>query len=241
MRLFGGGYPTKMALCALVAQVVLSAALASQVLAAPTAEQIAAKVRHHLDKVNDYACDMTFTASGPDLYVGKTVVRVYYKKPGRVHFEAKEGFAVLPNDMAFVGDPLRDVLDRLAGAKVRSERLDGAGCYVIEPPKDESGIELAGKFWVEKKRWLVVRADSASAYGGAMSGRISYSTVSKKFWMPSRVKIRGKTGAQSLSPHRDPDEPRPKPTSFTAEIVFSNYKINTGIPESVFKPGGKTP
>ena len=199
----------------------------SPIYAVPTAQQIAAQVRRNCEKINDYVCEITFTASGPQLYIGETVVKVYYKKPRSVYFEAKEGFAVLPKDMVFVGDPFAGVADRLSTAKVGSARLDGTDCYLLEFPAVSNESALEAKFWVDKKRRLVVRADMTSADAGYMSGDISYTKIARKFWLPSIIAIRGKVAMS-----------REGPADFTAEIKFSDYTVNSGIAEKFFKTGG---
>jgi len=206
---------------------LLLAIISSQVMAAPTAEEIAARVREQWAKVNDYVCEMTFTARGPELYIGKTVVTAYYKKPGNVHFEAKEGFAVLPKDMLFVGDPFERMGNDLSGAKVSEAKLDGANCYVIEFGAGEGDRPGDVKFWVDRKRWHIVKTEMNSPDGGFVSGRISHTKVGGKWWLPSEVRIQGKSSSR-----------RHGPSSFTAEIKFSDYRVNSGIPESVFRSGG---
>ena len=206
---------------------VLLAMISSQALAVPAAEDIAARVRRQWEKINDYVCEMTFTASGPEFYVGKTVVTAYYKKPGKVHFEAKEGFAILPENMALVGDPFERISGALSGARVSEAKLDGADCYTIEVLPGEGDAPGGVKLWVDSKRWCIVRMDMGSPDGGFMSGRISHSRVAGKWWLPSEVKIQGKASSR-----------RRGPSSFTAEIKFGKYRVNSGIPESVFKSGG---
>ena len=206
---------------------VLLAVISSQALAVPTAENIAARVRRQWDKVNDYVCEMTFTASGPELYIGKTVVTAYYKKPGKVHFEAKEGFAVLPKDMVFVGDPFEQMGSDLSGAKVSEAKLDGAACYVIKFSPMEGERPGDVKFWVDRNRWHIIRTEMNSPDGGFVSGRISHTKIGGKWWLPSEAKIEGKTSSR-----------RGGPSSFTAEIKFRDYRVNSGIPESVFRSGG---
>ena len=197
---------------------VLLAVMSSQALAVPAAEDIVARVREQWAKVNDYVCEMTFTASGPELYIGKTAVTAYYKKPGKVHFEAKEGFAVLPKDMVFVGDPFERMDNDLSGAKVSEAKLDGANCYVIELRSGEGDRPGGVKFWVDSKRWCIVRMDMNSLDGGFVSGRISHTKVGGKWWLPSEVRIQGKSSSR-----------RHGPSSFTAEIKFSDYRVNSGI------------
>lgn len=199
------------------------------VAAAPTAQQIADRVRRHLDPINDYVCDITFSAKGPQFYVGKTVVKAYYRKPGRVHFEAKEGFAVLPKDTFFVGDPFESVSDRLSDARVTSASLDGVRCYVITVPGGRDADGWRSEYWVDSRNWLVVKTAVYSGPGEEMSSRISYVKVDSAFWMPSRVGVRAKNSDQRGRRRGGP---------FEADIVFSNYTVNKGIPESVFKSGG---
>jgi len=199
----------------------------SPIYAAPTAQQVVAQVRRNFEKINDYVCEITFAASGPQLYIGETVVKVYYKKPRSVYFEAKEGFAVLPKDMVFIGDPFAGMADRLSTAKVGSARLNGTDCYLLEFPAGNDESALDAKFWVDKKRRLVVRADMTSADGGYMNGNITYKKISRKYWLPSIIAIRGKVAMS-----------REGPADFTAEIKFSDYTVNSGISDKFFKTGG---
>ncbi len=217
-------------------------AFAEAALCSDSVKNIVGQVRKHFNKINDYTCEIIFTAYGPDIYIGKTVVKIYYKKPGKVFFEAKEGFAIMPKDLISIGDPFADVADMLGSAKISRVILDGKPHFLLTVPPNSGDSSLGGKYWIDPNTFLVVKAEQPTITGGKMSSRIHYEKIQGKYWMPVKMDLIGKPG-NIEPPYRvrnDTDLRVKSPKQpFKAEIIFENYIINRGIPDSVFNKNNK--
>ena len=74
-----------------------------------SAQEIVKRAADEYDRVQDYMVDAKVTVSSPDVHVPEMNVKIYFKKPDKLHVESKSGFAVLPKQGLVAGNPLRNL------------------------------------------------------------------------------------------------------------------------------------
>lgn len=186
--------------------------------------------------IHDYSVNGALTVESPQAHIKDLGFKLYFKKPNKVKVEAKEGFAFLPKDNTAFGDPALNILSKYTVVSIGRAKLNGALCEVLkaEPKSEAMGVPPM-RLWIESRRGLILRTESVIPNGGWSTAEFSYQLVSSKYWMPSRMTAKvispGSAGPEDKIRRRFPQAP---PVNGKMTVVFSDYKINKGIPDSVF-------
>jgi len=223
----------------LAAAVVGALALAAAARPKPAPADVIGLLERNYASIHDYSADIEVSVDSPQLHMPRSAATLYFKRPDRMKIVPKEGFAVLPKDV-FPGDPVRSIkqnfrLERLDSAKVGNEPV-----YVLSLVPKTTDVRGAMKLFVEKRRGIIIGTD-ADVGGAKFKSRWTYARVEGKYWLPSEIRIE-MSGAMS-TPVFDPREVKIKPPKSgkgTTLVRFSDYKINRGIPDSVFAEGKQT-
>lgn len=206
--------------------------LAAPVAGAPTAKEILAKAGAHYDAVRDYTADAKLTVESPSLHVPEMAIKIYYKKPDKVHIESEDGFAMLPKQGALVGNPLRDLQAGTDLVIAKSERVLGADCWLVKGTFQHEGRSSQASVWIEKTRYLVRQIAVNPEWGPSISAKLSYTKVGNRYWLPS-------TTAAKISlppmPEKDPDAKKQPQGPTVVNLKFARYRVNIGLSDKVFQ------
>ncbi len=197
-----------------------------------TAKQILKNASKHYDKVNDYIADVVVSMDSPNMHIPKTKVRVYCKKPDKVHVESKDGIAILPKNGLVMGNPIAEMLKSSSLSITGSAKIYGKDCYIIHSKSKIDDMHIDSDVYIEKKNWLVMRMKSNPAYKSSVDVKINYVLVKNKYWMPSITTVN--IAIPSIV-HEHKGFKQGTPQLTTAVMKFSNYIINRGIKDSIFK------
>ena len=198
----------------------------------PTAKQILQNAGRHYDVVWDYTVDAKLTVESPSIHVREMPIKIYFKKPDKLHVESRDGFAVLPRQGVIVGNPLRELM---AGSRLsveRSERALGKDCHVIRGTSEREGDAVQSTVWIDKKDWLTRQIHSNPERGPSIKVKLWYSRVAKRYWLPTM------TAAQISLPPLPGSDPEGKKRSgqpTTVTITFANYRVNVGLDDEIFQ------
>ena len=80
----------------MVSVFILLGAAGSHSAGKPDGEQIVAAMKANYSAVSDYRVNVSLSIKGPRINIKDMAIKVYYKKPDKLHIEAKEGFAMVP-------------------------------------------------------------------------------------------------------------------------------------------------
>ena len=214
-------------------------ALSACSFAASGEDSLIRRMRAQLSSVRDYRCDVRLDASLPGLSVSNMRMTLYFKRPGKIHIAAKEGFALLPREGLFLGDPVDEVLQRFELTALGDARWDGALCakYALRPRQDASSPMGSLRLYVDRERALPVAITGKGEDGGAVQTVFEYRRFPGGHWLPAKTTLR----VRGLpAPGGRPGE-RTRADG-TATLTFSNHAVNTGLPDSLFQrpaaPGG---
>lgn len=200
--------------------------------AQPTAKQILEKAAVHYDAIKDYTADARLTVESPSVHVPEMQVKMYYKRPDKLHVESKDGFAVLPRQGLIVGNPLRELMAGFELSLDRSERVLNNDCYVIKSSFQREGRAVQSTVWIDKKHWLVRQMHANPEWGPSVKVKLWYTRVGLRYWLPSttaaQISLPPLPGAEAES------ESKPgEPTIVT--IKFADYQVNTGLSDKIFE------
>jgi hypothetical protein len=208
---------------------------------APDALQLLREVNLRFDKVKDYQVDAVIDTRISFLKILPQKAKVFFKQPDQFKVKSK-GIAILPKQNF-------DQLFRLiADEKAYMAFLSGEEVYKgtavklvnIIPVADTSDLVLA-KVWIDPVRDLILKSQLTTKTNGtvlieyqhgsfatyALPDKITFTIEVKKFKIPKAV------AADINSKAKAPNGKEPK----TGQIIisFSNYLLNKGFSDEVFK------
>ncbi|MEA3402975.1 MAG: hypothetical protein U9R79_17170 [Armatimonadota bacterium] len=195
--------------------------------AAETAMEMLQRALRATQPVQDYTADVQVTVDAPDLQIPRRTVKVYYKRPDKVHVES-DGIAVLPRDALLMGN-LAEHIDQFAQAS-----FNGSGtiagrpvrCIKLSPlePGPGSGRVLV---WIDSQRHLLRKSEVWRGGRAALTVRFDWTLVDGRWWLPEHIVTTLAPGALTG-----------KDEGGRFELKFSSYRVNRGLPDSLFTEGG---
>lgn len=195
-----------------------------------TGDQVVASVKKTYAAINDYRVDASLSITGPNIKISKMAMTIYYKKPNRVHVEAKDGVALVPQG-SFVGNPIEELSHGSKATYLRSENKAGCYCHVVgltSPNGPETTL------WVDGKRGVIVASESSGQYKAGSIWR--YKLVDGKYYLPVEISavmsVPGGGGFGRGSRHRYEAS---GPQQANMVVSFSNYVVNKGISDKIFE------
>jgi hypothetical protein len=199
-------------------------------------------VKNKMNKVNDYSADVTIKLNVSFIKIPVKKATVYYKKPDKIKMKTT-GFAMLPkNGTNFnAGDFLKKDFTSIF---IKSEIIKGVKTEMVKviPLTADNDILLA-TMWIDRKQQRIYRIDATTKTNGNFLMEFSYPSISNPFDMASALQftfdVTKTTLPVAISGDFDADE-KPKkaddgkPKKAILTLSYSNYKVNTGIPDSFF-------
>lgn len=218
------------------------------------ADTILEELKTNFDRIEDYQVDVTLEVDVEFLEVPTSEATIYFKKPDQTHVES-EGFALIPKEgLRFNPNTLME--NESTNFYVRQDTVNGRALDVLKliPINDKSQIMLSS-IWVDRERMVVRKVESTTRINGTFTIDLEYDN-NIAYPLPSSMvftfDLRSMDFArrfqpESVDPPGAPDEDGEKPApkenkTGMVKIVYDNYTVNQGIPDSVFekkKPAGK--
>ena len=201
------------------------------------------KVEEVYARIQDLTVTLDIVADMERMKVPPMHATMYYKAPDKMHFDAK-GFAFLPREG--MGMAFGRIGSRYKAENVERESLDGVEKYKLTlTPRGETPRVHNLFLYVDPTRWTAERIESHLFGGRTMVVSIRHEEV-EGFWLPSLLTVTfTSTGADtSEATPFDQGAPVPPRQSFRAgsiTIRYSDYRVNTGLSDELFKKEVESP
>lgn len=199
-------------------------------------------VKNKMNKVNDYSADVTIKLNVSFIKIPVKKATIYYKKPNKIKMKTT-GFAMLPKNGANfnAGDFLKK---DFTSVYIKSEKINGIKTEMVKviPLTNDNEIILA-TMWIDRKQSRIYKIDATTKSNGNFLMEFSYPTVANSFDMASALQftfdVTKTTLPVAISGDFDTDEKQKKtddgkPKKAILTLNYTNYKVNTGIPDSFF-------
>ncbi len=204
----------------------------------PDGESILKNIEQHYAGINDYTVSLEITVNMEGLKVPPSKVTMYFKQPDKVHFDAT-GFAMVPRQaVAFNFERLRERYD--VDKSVGRDTIDGRIEYrlTLMPKNDKTRLRRLVLF-VDPARWTPDSLRIPSLDGRVMAAGIVNQRVGER-WLPEQITVTfGGAGGDStvvnVLEEAAPGRRQPSPRGGSATIRYSDYRINTGLSDDLFK------
>ncbi len=190
------------------------------------------------DAIKDYVVDVRVHMDLEAVQAPDMEGKVYYKEPDKVKIDSKNLF-FMPKDLGVINPRKFDpgkyevaVLDTLTYEGDPAVRLS------LVPKNDETGnhnITLT----IDRKDWLIVEIATAPYPGREASAKITYGSFDG-FQMPVMVDVNLDVGKISGGGREfGPEHGRVNQLKGKVEVYYSNYMINSGLSDDIFKQKGE--
>lgn len=189
---------------------------------------------HKFDGIKDYVVDVRVHMDLKAVQMPDMEGKVYFKAPDKIRIDSK-GLFFMPKDVGVINPRSFDP-NKFEIAVIDTSTYDGNPAVRISlvPKNDETGdrnIVLT----IDKKDWLIVEVATAPYPGRQASAKIKYGTFDG-FQMPVRVDVHldvNKVGGAGRG--FGPEHGRMGELNGNVEVYYSNYKINTNLPDKIFE------
>lgn len=208
---------------------------------APDGNEILRRCAQSLEGIEDYTVDLTAEMDMDRVRIPQMRAVMYYKAPDKIHFESPN-FAMLPREGFAL--PVKELAHRYDAAVRGEEVLEGKKTIklllVAKEPATRVQQLLA---WIDPENMTIVKTETVPYRGRSVSVRLAYALQEQRYWLPVSLKARFEvvggdttTGSEFQIPSAPQmEEFRRPPRSGSMSIEYSNYRINTGLSDEMFK------
>ncbi|AFH48663.1 Hypothetical protein IALB_0951 [Ignavibacterium album JCM 16511] len=205
------------------------------------ADELINSVITNFNRVKDYEVDVEIKVDVDFLKVPDAKAKIYFKQPDKIRLKS-EGFALLPKE-GLDFSPASLAKKDYTAIYERDVMLNGKKVSVVKviPVGEQSNIILS-TLWIDPVDKVIRKVESTTKMNGTFTIELTYDE-SFKYPLPEKMvfsfnidklnlpKAFSTDGNPPSKKKRLPDAP----TKGNVFVQYSNYKVNIGIPDSVFE------
>jgi len=195
-----------------------------------------------MNKIKDYTVDAVITSDIPMVKILPSKATIFFKQKDKFKIDAK-GIAIVPKQ------GFTDISKMLANKNnysaifMGNENIGSTKTEVISifPASDTSDMILS-KLWIDPNNDVVLKSQTTTRSSGMVTTAFTYGTQLKwglpdkmvftvdvkKFKIPKGV-------ATDINKNSSKNTNEPEKKTGTVKIDLTNYKVNTGLSDAVFK------
>jgi outer membrane lipoprotein-sorting protein len=212
-------------------------------LSAQTPQELINRIKVKLEKVNDYTAKGKLKTNVIFIKAPIASVKVYYKKPDKMKIVNENGISFIPKGAVNIN------LAKFLSGAVNYEIVDAGtepatGLRILKLlPSDENSEIVLSTLYIDEKAELIKKAKNTTRDNGTYELEMSYgkyiayslpdkvifSFNTKDYKLPKGVTFDYDDGAE-----KKPDE-NFKNKKGKVEITYTEYLINKGVNDSIFK------
>lgn len=224
--------------------VVVFFILTGLLLHAQSAEEVIAKVKAKLEKVNDYEAKGKMKTNVIFIKAPIANVKVYYKKPNKLRINNESGISFIPKGSVNIN--LNNIFINTEGFDMLDMgKEDKTGFRIIKLlPRDESSDVVLSTVYIDEKQSLIRKAKTTTKENGTyelemsygkyaaygLADKVNFQFNTKDYKLPKGITFDYDDGSKKEA---NPDKLKTKKGE--VEIVYSSYIINKGVSDTVFK------
>ncbi len=206
-------------------------------------EAVLDRVVKNFEGIVDYTVDVEVNVAMEGLKVPRARVKMFVKRPDKIHFDTPS-FAMLPRE-GLTLDPAH--LQRMYDAQsIGTIDTMGGVWFKIQLAAKSAETRLRQMYlWVEKDAWTIRRIESSPYAGRIIAVDFIHTKVDDRYMLVSQaVATFGTVGPQTEPLFKLPEgAPNPAPQiqelqrslrSGSVTFQYANYRVNTGLPDSLF-------
>ena len=212
-------------------------------LSAQTPEELISKIKAKLEKVNDYSAKGKLKTNVVFIKAPIASVKVYYKKPDKMKIVNETGISFIPKGSVNI-NLAKFLTDAGSYEIVDAGKEASTGLRILKLlPSDENSDIVLSTLYIDEKAELVKKAKNTTKDNGTYELEMSYGKYSS-YGLPDKVVFSFNTKDYKLPKGVtfDYDDGSEKKTGDDlknkkgkVEITYSEYAINKGVDDTIFK------
>jgi len=222
--------------------IIFSLFISYQVMA-QTPQELVNKIRIKLEKVNDYTAKGKLKTNVVFIKAPIASVKVYYKKPDKMKIVNENGISFIPKGSVNIN--LAKSLSAAGNYEIVDAGKEPAtGLRILKLlPTDENSDIVLSTLYIDEKAELIKKAKNTTRDNGTYELEMSYGKYAT-YGLPDKVIFSFNTKDYKLPKgvtfdYDDGSEKKPgdnlKNKKGKVEITYSEYLINKGVDDAVFK------
>lgn len=211
---------------------------------AQDAAALAQKVKAKLATVNDYQANGIMKTDVSFMKVPQSEVMIYYKKPNKFRIKKQDGITVTPKGGVSINLNAIIAGDNYAAVNAGTGNINGTPVTIIKLlPLEENSEVVVSTLYIDEKKLLIYKATTTTKDNGTyememvygkfadwgLPDKVTFIFSTKDYKLPKGLAFEYDSGTPPIDPNSS------KSTKGKVEIYYSNYTINRGIDESLFK------
>ena len=199
-----------------------------------SAEKILQNVKANFDAVKDYTANITGKVTMERLKVPKMSLKLYFKQPNKFKTESI-GTSFIPRNILDLNPG--DLLLKFDASLMGTEEVEGNKLYKIRLiTKPEKKKQVRESFiWVDETHWTITRLEAYPIEGRKIEVLIESIVIDGKYILPSKISAKFDFEQNTDSLAEKIYSPQRIPRKGSAELIYSDYKINTGLSDEFFE------
>lgn len=208
--------------------------------------QILDNIVNNFNKVQDYEVDVKIRVDVEFLKVPESQAKIFFKQPDKISLKS-DGFAMLPKN-GFNFAPSTLLKDEYTAIYEKEEIVDGRKLTVIKViPLGTASEVILSTLWIDEEINAIRKIESTTKVNGTFIIDFSYDEK-LKYPLPSAMEfsfnidkmnfpssMMGNTDTRK----RQQKKPADSLTKGKVYVEYSDYKVNRGIPDSLFDENNK--
>jgi len=202
------------------------------------------KVKAKLDKVNDYVAEGSMKTDVAFIKAPVGRVKVYFKKPNHFKLKRDGGISILPKGGVTVNMSTLVAGNDFVALSSGDAVINGTKVKVVKliPTTDNSDVVLS-TLYIDETNLLILKASTTTKENGsfeiemsygkfisyALPDKVIFSFNTKDYKMPKGVAL------EFEDEEKLTDAEKIKRKKGRVQINYSNYTINKGLDDNVFK------
>jgi outer membrane lipoprotein-sorting protein len=210
---------------------------------AQDADQLIREVRAKLEQVKDYKATGKLKTDVDFLKIPVSNVQVYYRKPDRFKVRKDDGISLLPKNGVSINLNALLMTGEYTAVPAGQVTMDGKTLTVVKLlPMTEGSDVVLTTMYIDAKKKLINKAVTTTRDNGTYDMQMSYGKF-EKYGLPDKVIFTFNTKDYKLpkgvtfeyDAGATAKAQQPKSNKGKVEITYSDYEINKGISDSMFK------
>ena len=196
-----------------------------------------------IDKVNNYEASGQMKTNVTFLKVPQSNIKIYFKKPNRLKIKNENGLSFVPKGAVSIN--LSSILNgnKYTALDAGKDKIGNTSVRVIKLlPEDDNADVVLSTLYIDEANLVIKRAKTTTRENGSyqlemtygkyaaygLPDKIDFTFNTKDYKLPKGVTFDFDDGTEAKK-----TAPADKNKGM-AQITFSSYAINKGVPDSVF-------
>lgn len=202
------------------------------------------KIKEKIEKVNDYEATGKMKTNVAFLKVPIANVKVYFKKPNLLKIKNEKGFSFIPKGAVNIN--MNNILSNdFTVIDAGTEKIGGLPVRVVKLlPEDENSDIVLSTLYIDETNLLIKKSKTTTRDNGtyelemtygkflaySLPDKVIFSFNTKDYKLPKGVTFDFDDGTKEAK-----TEDKTKRKKGHAEISFTSYQINKGLPDEIFQ------